>query len=434
MQPRTKPRTKPRTQRTAWAAMALVALAACSGDPLPPTAVASADPANTTPALGRTVDTPSTGPWARIVTGETGPGAQYAIYVPRDWNGDAVSIAHGFRDAASPIDLRDQDGLFATRDTLGARGYAVAYSSYSQNGFAVKDGTQRTHQLRGLLASVLSRKPSKHFLVGYSLGGGVALSLAEQYPAQYAGALTVCGLVGGSRVQTQYLGHVRALFDSYYTGVAPGNVLGVPNGTVISLPQIIAAVNSSPLGVLAMASTTQTPLPYIPLGSVFDPTSPAAQTLIGSLFAAVQFHARGINNIVELTHGKSPFENANTTYTLGTPVGLPPVILTSMIAASNDSVVRYTMPPSSVNYLTQNFTPSGNLRIPVLTVHNTWDPAVPLFHEVELANIVQAAGNSSMLLQRQVPVYGHCAVPPQLITTAFTDLAGWASSGVKPAP
>jgi predicted esterase len=105
-----------------------------------------------------------------------------------------------------------------------------------------------------------------------------------------------------------------------------------------------------------------------------------------------------------------------------------------MIAASNDSVVRYTMPPSSVNYLTQNFTPSGKLRIPVLTVHNTWDPAVPLFHEVELANIVQAAGNSSMLLQRQVPVYGHCAVPPQLITAAFTDLAGWASSGVKPAP
>ncbi len=424
--------TPARTRSTTWGLTALIALAACNDGAVHPAGVDAAERPATAPALARSVESPGTGPWSRIVTGETGPGALYAIYVPHTWNGNAVSIAHGFRDAASPIDLRDQDGLFATRDSLGARGYAVAYSSYSENGFAVKDGTQRTHQLRGLLASVLRRAPSKHYLVGYSLGGGVAVSLAEQYPSQYAGALTVCGMVGGSRVQTQYLGDVRALFDSYYTGAAPGNVLGVPAGTTITLPQILAAVNSSPLGLLAIASTKQTQLPYVPLGSVFDPTSPAAQTLVGSLFAAVQFHARGINNIVELTHGKSPFDNANTTYVLGTPVGLPPIILQSMIAASNDSVMRYSMPPSSVNYLTRNFTPSGVLRIPVLTVHNVWDPAVPIIHEVELAKAVQAAGASSMLLQRQVPIYGHCVVPPQVITTAFTDMVGWANSGLKP--
>jgi predicted esterase len=374
------------------------------------------------------------GPWARIVTGATGPGALYAIYVPTNWNGDAVTIAHGFRDVASPIDLRDQDGLFETREALGALGYAVAYSSYSENGFAVKDGTLRTHQLRGLLTAVLGRAPARHFLVGYSLGGGVAVSLAEQYPTQYNGALTVCGLVGGSRVQTQYLGHVRALFDSYYTGVVPGTVLGVPDGTVVTLPQIIAAVSSSPLGVLALASTKETPLPYVPVGSVLDPSSTAAQTLIGSLWAAISFHARGINNITDLTHGKSPFDNANTTYTLGTPVGLPAILLDQMIAATNDSVARYAMTPASVNYLTQNFTPSGKLRIPLLTVHNTWDPAVPLLHEIALAKIVQAAGTSSMLLQRTVPIYGHCVVPAPLLAAAFTDLVGWVTTGVKPAP
>ncbi len=413
----------------AVASAAIVLLAACSDGSFAPSA-----PSEASPTLGMTAEPPAYGPWARIVEGQTGPGSQYAIYVPTNWNGDAVSVAHGFRDVSSPIDLRDQDGLYQTRETLGALGYAVAYSSYSENGFAVKDGAQRTHQLRGLLTSVLGRAPSRHFLVGYSLGGGVALSLAEQFPNQYAGALTVCGIVGGSRVQTQYLGHVRALFDSYFAGYAPGNVLGVPNGTVITIPQIIAAVNSNPVGLLALASTKETPLPYVPNGSVLDPGSTAAQTLVGSLFGAVSFHARGINNILDLTHGKSPFENANTTYTLGTPVGLPAVLLTPMIAASNTSVVRYTMPPSAANYLANNFTPTGNLRMPLLTVHNTWDPAVPLMHEVELARIVQAAGTSNMLLQRQVPLYGHCVVPAPVVAGAFTDLVGWANTGVKPAP
>ncbi|WP_411280224.1 hypothetical protein [Gemmatimonas sp.] len=49
-------------------------------------------------------------------------------------------------------------------------------------------------------------------------------------------------------------------------------------------------------------------------------------------------------------------------------------MLQPMIAASNDSVVRSTMPPSLVNYLANNFTPTGNLRRPLLTVL-PWSPA-----------------------------------------------------------
>jgi pimeloyl-ACP methyl ester carboxylesterase len=422
----TTPFARPLCAALAGAALALTT--ACSNSDLAPST-----PVSPEPSLGTTANLPPYGPWSRIVTGETGPGALYAVYVPTAWNGDAVTIAHGFRDVASPIDLRDQDGLYATREALGALGYAVAYSSYAENGFAIKDGALRTHQLRGVLTSVLGRAPAKHLLVGYSLGGGVAVSLAEQFPTQYQGALTVCGLVGGSLVQTQYLGHVRALFDSYYTDVVPGNALGVPAGTVVTLPQIAAAVAFSPLGILALASTKETPLPYDTTGNVLDPSSISAQTLVASLWTAVSFHARGINNITALTHGKPPFGNATTTYTLGTPVGLPDFMLQDLIAATNDSVARYVMPPSAVNYLTQNFTPSGKLRIPLLTVHNRWDPAVPMLHETELAKIVQAAGTSGMLLQRTVPSYGHCAVPAPVLVGAFTDLVGWVNTGVKPA-
>lgn len=411
------------------AILALALITACDG----PTAVAPREFASTLVSDGAASATetiPTSGPWARIIEGETGPGALYALYVPAQWNGDAVYYAHGFRDAASPVDLRDQDQLYVVRDQLGAAGYAVAYSSYSANGFVVKDGAQRTHQLRGLLAAALGAMPQRSFAVGHSLGGGIALELVQTYPSQYDGALLLCGMVGGSSVQTQYLGHVRALSDVFFPGRFPGSAIGVPEGTNITLPQVIAAVQSNPAGLYAIGSTTQTPLPFVPVGSVVDPTSTAFQTLVGSLFGAVSFHARGINNVVELVHGRTPFGNAGTTYTLsGTPLvpGLAPAI-----AYANAAVGRYSIDRPAENYLDRHFTPTGRLAMPVLTVHNQWDPAVPAFHEDSLAARVSAAGASVNLVQRRLFSYGHCAIPAATVLQSFNDLAAWVSSGDRP--
>jgi pimeloyl-ACP methyl ester carboxylesterase len=174
------------------------------------------------------VATPASGPWATVVEGRTGPGSLYALYVPRAWNGDAVYYAHGVRPPLAPITLDDQDNFFEVRDALGALGYAFAYSSFSENGLAIKDGAQRTHQLRGLLASTIGRPPRRNYLAGYSLGALVALQMAERFPGQYDGALTMCGMVGGTPLQVQYIGDVRALFDWFYPGVLPGDVNAVP--------------------------------------------------------------------------------------------------------------------------------------------------------------------------------------------------------------
>lgn len=412
------------------AMLALAILAACDdGDPTAPAATVR----TIGEAAGTTSETiPEGGPWARILEGETGPGSRYALYLPAQWNGAAVSYAHGFRDAASPVDLRDQDGLHALRDALGAAGYAVAYSSYSANGFVVKDGAQRTHQLRGLLASALGAMPSRHFAVGHSLGGGIALDLVQSFPGQYDGALLVCGMVGGSSAQTQYLGHVRALADLYFPGRFPGNAIDVPDGTVITLPQVVGAVQANPTGLYAIASLRQSPLPYVP-GNVFDPASPAFQTLVGSLFGALSFHARGIDDVVGLVHGKSPFGNDDTVYEPRAGAPLPAATAGQLAAIANVAVARYTLDRSAANYLERHFTPTGQLAAPVLTVHNLWDPAVPAFHEDLLAERVAAAGASSRLLQRRVPSYGHCALPTPMLVQAFDDLTSWAATGVRPA-
>ncbi|HEX4931602.1 MAG TPA: alpha/beta hydrolase-fold protein [Gemmatimonadaceae bacterium] len=418
----------PLSKLRAWLPTLAFALGACSD--APSTIVA---PPSVASRSNGVVTEPTTGPWLRIVEGETGPGSQFGLYIPRNWNGGAVYYSHGFRDAASPVDLRDQDSLYATRDQFGTMGYAVAYSSYSENGFVVKDGAQRTHQLRGLLTSELGKAPTRSYLIGHSLGGGIALSLAERYPDQYDGALLMCGMVGGSLIETQYLGHVRALADVFFPGRFPGNVEWVPPGTVITLPQVVGAVQSNPAGLFAIASMQQTPLPGVPIGNVTDPTSPAFQTLVGSLYGALSFHARGINNIVDLVPGDSPFDNAGTTYALSANPWLPAPVLAPAAAYANASVTRYAADVQATNYLERYFSPSGALAMPVLTIHNTWDPAVPLFHEVELAARASAAGAAGNLLQRRVNSFGHCAIPAATIVQGFQDLVQWEASGNKPA-
>jgi len=144
------------------------------------------------------------GLWAREIVGETGPGSTYGIWVPEQWNGEAVFYAHGFKDVAASIDLPVNDSIAQLRDALGARGYAVAYSSFSENGFALEDGVRRTHQLSGLLASEIGR-PSRSYLMGHSLGSLVVTKLSERHAGQYDGTLAMCGILGGTKPTIDYI-------------------------------------------------------------------------------------------------------------------------------------------------------------------------------------------------------------------------------------
>jgi pimeloyl-ACP methyl ester carboxylesterase len=381
------------------------------------------------------VTTPGSGPWAKVVEGETGPGSQYALYIPGEWNHEVIYYAHGIRPPNDPITLNDQDNFFDVRDALGAQGFAFAYSSFSENGLSVKDGAQRTHQLRGLMNSQLPEKAQRNYAVGYSLGGLVALELGERYPSQYDGVLTMCGMVGGTPPEMQYIGDVRALFDFYYPGVMPGNVISVP-GPTLTIPEIqskvVAAITANPAGLYAIASTVQTPLAYAPVGSLTNPGSTAFQTLVGSLVYALYYQAIGTADVVDRTHGHSPYDNRTVTYTMGTSV-VPLPGLAQLIAASNAGVARYDSPPDAQNYLERNYTPTGNLTIPVVSVHNLWDPLVPFFHEGVLNAAASAAGSSANLLQRAVPNWGHCNFSTPLVVSSLTTLAAWVRSGMKPA-
>jgi hypothetical protein len=102
-------------------------------------------------------------------------------------------------------------------------------------------------------------------------------------------------------------------------------------------------------------------------------------------------------------------------------------------AAVNAGVVRYVADPSATAYVDHHYTPSGDLRIPVITLHTTRDPIVPIFHERMYAAAVQSSGASAFLLQRTVNAFGHCGFSASGAETAgFFDLVQWVRTGVKP--
>jgi pimeloyl-ACP methyl ester carboxylesterase len=399
--------------RCAAATMTLAAAAAC-GERSP---VAPAEPASL--VASRSMSTAST-LWKDQITGVTADGAQYGIFVPNDWKGDAVFYAHGIVAPLAPVSLpgpTDWDDAEALRDALGSAGFAIAYSSYGENGYAIKDGIQRTHQLRGIFTSKVGR-PARSFLIGHSLGAQVVQALAETYPTQYDGALAMCGVLGGTKMQTDYIGHTRALFDFFYPGVLPGNAMEMPVTITDVTTQIqnpvIGAVMANPTGFGLIAASNQVQL-----------AGNNTTELLTSLVNALAYHAIGVNDLLARTNQHFLFDNSQTVYG---SVLYP----AAYYASVNAGIARYEATPDALAWLEHNYEPTGDLRIPMITLHKTRDRLVPYRHEAAYRARVDAAGASANLVQRSQDSFGHCDLGVQEMLTNFLDLVHWADTGVRP--
>lgn len=352
----------------------------------------------------------------------TSNGAQYAMFLPAPWNGRLVLYAHGFIDPEAPIALPDvapadvAAWVVELRETLLAAGYAVAYSSYAENGWAVKDGAERTHELRDLFIARFGL-PIDVYVMGRSLGALITVMLAEKFPAFYQGALALCGPVGGGRLEIDYVGNVRVLFDYFYPGVIPGDAVNVPPMEFTPdsplVKEIIAAILADPISAIKLASVDQVKLPY---------TTPGQ--LINSIVRVLGYHVRGTNDLLERTQGAVPFGNVDLRYT-GLGLLLNPAV--------NAGVQRVRAAAEGTRYLNDFYQPRGTLTAPLLTLHTTMDPDVPFVHEAALAKIVAAAKTSQFLAQQSVVRYGHCNVSPAEVVRTFSRLVHWAENGVKPA-
>ena len=127
-----------------------------------------------------------------------------------------------------------------------------------------------------------------------------------------------------------------------------------------------------------------------------------------------------VGDIAARAHGQF-FDNSDVLYTGS-----------SDDAALNAGVDRFTADRNALNALERWYTPTGNLKLPVLTIHTSRDPIVPMLHEALFSDIVASQGASDFLVQRTMNTFGHCAFTTEEELTAVTDLAKWVKTGVRP--
>lgn len=368
--------------------------------------------------------------WAQShYAGAIGPGSFYEIDVPPIWNGDLVLYAHGIVQADEPVALpTTQDGYNELRTWLLAGGYAVAASSYSTNGWSLADAVRRTHQLSAIFTSKVGL-PGRRLLVGYSMGALAIIKLAEQHPGQYDGALTMCGPLGGALRELNYAGDLRVTFDYYFPGLLPGTTFQVPEGTDYRPPsaddpdgselfqQVYHALTTNPGVTLQWAAAAGLP---------FQDTT----ELFGSALYAVGFVLRYTNDFIDRVNGKIPFDNSDRIYQVNvSPDAATNAYLSGLL---NAGVQRFVADRAAVNYYEHNYMPSGQIGIPVIALHTARDPGIPYWHEERFAEAVSEAGREELLDQRRIDGWGHCAIPPDDVAAAFTDLAQWVETGTRP--
>jgi pimeloyl-ACP methyl ester carboxylesterase len=343
-------------------------------------------------------------------------GAGYQIEVPQNWNGELVLYAHGFRGTGLELTV----SMPRIRAFLVANGYAWAASSYSKNGYDVKQGVKDTHAL-GEKFSGLVGHPRRTYITGHSMGGHITGVAIEQYPRAYAGALPMCGVMGDNELfdyfldfnlVAQALAGVQAQFPfpaDYQTAVVPG----VKAALGPAYPFVLNAQGASLLGVTQNISGGQRPS---------FATSFAAW---GNFLFTVGVTGGDI--------GVAPGnvqDNSEMVYQIDSNPALSPAEI-----ALNDAVLRVMQDPQGrhPNGL-GNIPPiSGRLPIPVLSLHTIGDLFVPISMEQIYARRVAAQGLAARLVVRAIRDHGHCGFAVQEEERAFGDLVNWVEDGVKPA-
>jgi pimeloyl-ACP methyl ester carboxylesterase len=348
----------------------------------------------------------------QTISGTSGD-SMYRIIVPKPWNGQLVLYAHGAVDVTAPIAIPNTAAELQIFQAVTSQGFALAITSYSQNGWAVKEGVQEVRDLQDLFTARVG-KPARTYLVGVSMGGLITLDLAENFPTRYDGAMTICGVVGGTQPQLQRFGDNRVLFDYFFPGVLPGDLLHTPYlDYSVGGPVWNGVVNAIMAGYAAPGN------PTLQYASVIGLTGSTPNELIFSAFSLLgSFYTE----LLQRTGGQSFYDNTKTVYTGSADD-----------ARLNARVQRFQAVPAGVDYAAKYYTPTGKLSIPLVTLHTTEDPTVAFSQEAAYAATVAKAGASAFLVQQSADRYGHCNVNPTEILNSFQGLLGWVNFGVKPA-
>lgn len=345
------------------------------------------------PAIAQAQSAPEPEP---IVETGTLDGAAFRIDIPSEWNRGLVMYCHGYLPSGTVPDLNKGKPL---REVFLSRGFAIAQSAYSVQGWAVKEGVEDTDALRRYFVAKYGQ-PKETLVLGHSMGGVIALATIEGYPELYDGAMPMCGPLNVSLKGLQErIFDMLVTFDYLFPNVV-GSLINPPPGERLDRAKAKAALDAAPEKAVLFARRFS--------------LAP------GDVPAVLAFHYE-INRELQMRSGGNPFDNRNTIYD-----GFDDD------AALNRGVKRYAADEKAREYLRQHYTPTGRIADPVLTMHTTYDPLVPGRYVSEYDSIAKVAGTQDLFVTKFVVAHGHCLFTPAQTGAAFEALLGWVREHKKP--
>ncbi len=326
------------------------------------------------------------------------------ICIPPNWNGRLILYARGYELPQLPLELPIdeltlEDGTFVPAPIL-MQDFAFAATSFRKNGVAIEQGTEDLNQLLEHFKSVAPRPPQKVYVTGASEGGLIVLRLLERYASKYDAGLALCAPLNGSPDLIKYIYDFRVVFDYFFPSVFPFGAVDVPENAYLFWEvyesRIIMALMSDQSATAQLFSVTKAPVDPL------DPTS-----LFKTALSLLSYNIFGFNDLVA-TAGGIAVDNRSTTYTgsFNDP-------------ALNGGVERIKGDGRARAYARRFYEPTGTLRRPLVTLHNTLDPVVPFSHEQIYRELVAQKHKSAFLTVIEVDGYGHCDFTAQEVFDAF---------------
>lgn len=335
-----------------------------------------------------------------VETGRLGA-APFRIDVPEAWKGELVLYLHGYRKDPVPYDTGAAPDDAAA--ALAGAGFAVASTGYSSGGYAVREAVSDAETLR---RHFIARhgSPRATWVAGQSLGGSITLMLLELHPTTYDGGLAMCAPLGPAAVYIKKVAFdPLVVFESLFPGALPSPA---------SVPRTFLPTHEREAALERM----------------LDAQPAAAETLRHT--AAVRTNRELAENLDLLTYivgelswrwGGNPFDNTDTVYT-GNGDDL----------RINDGVRRYRADPRAGSLLVRDYTPTGRLQRPLLSLRTAYDSLIGAHDSDAYATIVANAGRGGLFAQRYTAGEGHCQFTGEEVRAALAALRRWRQTGTKP--
>jgi hypothetical protein len=100
----------------------------------------------------------------------------------------------------------------------------------------------------------------------------------------------------------------------------------------------------------------------------------------------------------------------------------------------NRAVKRYAADPQAQAKAVRDYTPTGRIERPLLSVRTVYDPLIGSFRADRYSEAVQSMGRGSLFAQVLSAGAGHCEISPDEVRAAFTALRQWRRTGERPKP